>query len=144
MVCDCSQSDFDAYPDLTVHIGGQPYTMNRFNYMEVYGSMCLIKVMSMDFSGWGTSFWILGLNFFHNYYTVFDQENGRIGFAESKLSSLSQTVALNNTSIEESSSMVLPIAIAVAVLGFLAGAFVIQQRRKGSALSAQREQLIQA
>lgn len=25
--------------------------------------------------------WILGLNFFENYYTVFDQERGQVGFA---------------------------------------------------------------
>jgi hypothetical protein len=30
----------------------------------------------------------MGLTFFHNYYTVFDQGNSRIGFAESKLSNL--------------------------------------------------------
>ena len=25
--------------------------------------------------------WILGLNFFENYYTVFDQERSQVGFA---------------------------------------------------------------
>lgn len=28
--------------------------------------------------------WILGLNFFSNYYTVFDQEEYKIGFAISR------------------------------------------------------------
>ena len=28
-------------------------------------------------------YWILGLNFFENYYTVFDYENMQIGFADS-------------------------------------------------------------
>ena len=30
------------------------------------------------------SFWILGLNFFSNYYTVFDQEDMKVGFAISR------------------------------------------------------------
>jgi hypothetical protein len=33
----------------------------------------------------GRNQWILGLNFFTNYYTVFDYSNNRIGFAKSKL-----------------------------------------------------------
>jgi hypothetical protein len=28
-------------------------------------------------------FYIMGLNFFHQYYTIFDQENKRLGFAPS-------------------------------------------------------------
>ena len=32
----------------------------------------------------GRSMWILGLNFFNNYYTVFDYQNQSIGFAKSK------------------------------------------------------------
>ena len=39
--------------------------------------MCLIGIMTHD----TMSVWILGLNFFSNYYTVFDQEKYRVGFA---------------------------------------------------------------
>jgi len=43
--------------------------------------MCVIKFMHAP----GRKQWILGLNFFTNYYTVFDYRNNRIGFAESIL-----------------------------------------------------------
>ena len=40
----------------------------------------------------GKKFWVMGLTFFHNYYTVFDVENKRIGLAESKLSELTNSI----------------------------------------------------
>jgi hypothetical protein len=36
--------------------------------------------MTMDF-GINTGFWILGDNFMENYYTIFDVDNQRVGFA---------------------------------------------------------------
>ncbi len=41
--------------------------------------------MSLDFPP-DYRFWVMGITFFHNYYTVFDAENLRMGFAVSKLS----------------------------------------------------------
>ena len=43
------------------------------------GDKCVIKFMH----GPREDHWILGLNFFNNYYTVFDYENKQIGFVES-------------------------------------------------------------
>lgn len=41
--------------------------------------MCTVMIMNSPVM----TQWILGLNFFSNYYTVFDQENLRVGFAPS-------------------------------------------------------------
>ena len=40
--------------------------------------------------GWNE--WILGLTLLENYYAVYDQENGKIGFAVSKTSSMASEV----------------------------------------------------
>ncbi len=53
--------------------------------------------MFMEMSG-ANAFWIMGIPFFQNYYSVFDIENQRVGFAESKISNLVQK---NVTVIEE-------------------------------------------
>ena len=50
--------------------------------------------MTLDFAGGSTPFWILGINFFQNYYTVFDAENLRIGFAVSKYSLVNDSIIL--------------------------------------------------
>ena len=47
--------------------------------------------MSMDFPK-SSRFWILGINFLHNYYTIFDQENKKIGFTVSKSSIISDSI----------------------------------------------------
>lgn len=47
--------------------------------------------MNLNFPA-NNRFWVMGLTFFHNYYTVFDVDNQRIGFAESKISSQSDII----------------------------------------------------
>lgn len=49
-------------------------------WFEKAGETCVAKFMHHP----GRNEWILGLNFFNNYYTVFDYGNDSIGFAKSK------------------------------------------------------------
>jgi len=78
--CDCTEEEQKAVPDIRFKIDGKEYLITRDQWYE-RGSTgkCAIKFMH----GPGMGFWILGVNFFTNYYSVFDYENMRIGFAES-------------------------------------------------------------
>ena len=84
-VCFCSESQFEtSFPDLNFTIGGVNYYVPREQYVMqstyLYQDICIVGMMSSPLF----DIWILGLNFYKNYYTVFDQENLRVGFALSR------------------------------------------------------------
>jgi hypothetical protein len=54
--------------------------MPRDMWYERKGDKCIVKFMHAP----GRDEWILGVNFFQNYYSVMDYENQRIGFAPSR------------------------------------------------------------
>lgn len=78
-ICECTEEQHKSIPDLEFHIDNVPYTINRDQWFEKSGNKCVIKFMH----GVRSHHWILGLNFFTNYYTVFDYEHKRLGFAQS-------------------------------------------------------------
>ena len=70
-VCQCTEEEYSNYPTLEVIIGGTNYKLAPINYAERQDGMCAFKFMTMEMSG-PSAFWIMGIPFFQNYYTVFD------------------------------------------------------------------------
>lgn len=74
-------------PDLVFKINGQDYPIKSEDFLvdvtmpDGY-DVCYSGLKSLDDSSLPT--WLLGNLFIRNYYTVFDMENQRIGFAKSK------------------------------------------------------------
>ena len=68
IVCSCPILDFKNYSDFRINLSGIIYTVPPNSYLTRYGKYCSLNVMYVN----GLQNWVLGLNFFHNYYTVFD------------------------------------------------------------------------
>ena len=77
--CDCTNAQHLRVPAIFFKIGDDEYMISRESWFERRGNQCTIKFMHSP----REEQWILGLNFFHNYYAVFDYENQRIGLTPS-------------------------------------------------------------
>ena len=78
-VCYYGMYNTPTFPDLVYNINGTNYYMPWESYVMCEGWYCYIMILTHDTIG----SYILGLNFLSNYYTIFDQENSRIGMAVS-------------------------------------------------------------
>lgn len=69
-----------SYPDVTLTIGGRSFVLQSKDYtLQFDDGSCL-----SGFSGGSENLWILGDVFIGPYYTVFDGQNDRVGFAKAK------------------------------------------------------------
>ena len=82
----CTVEQYDAMPDLTFTIDDTAYVISKHQYMINRNGHCVLQIAPTGDTGKA----YLGINFFENYYGVFDMDNKRVGFAESVYSDLSE------------------------------------------------------
>lgn len=89
----CTVEQFDAMPDLTFTIETTDYVISKHQYIINRNGHCVLQIAPTGDTGKA----YLGINFFENYYGVFDMDNKRVGFAESIYSDLSENQSSNHT-----------------------------------------------
>ena len=95
----CTTTEYEALPDMKIQINEHIYTLPLASYIWREDGNCYLLIMAKDFgvtqsylydqdTGETTlvsspGYWILGNNFMHNYYSIYDLENELIGLVPS-------------------------------------------------------------
>lgn len=79
-------SKLASMPNLTFQFGGKEMTLTPTDYslqMKTWlGTVCISGISGIDLPPQMSNLWIVGDVFLRKYYTVYDYENARVGFAD--------------------------------------------------------------
>jgi hypothetical protein len=123
----------DNLPDITISLGNNSYTIPPSLY--VIDKDCTLGFVYGDLSAVNIS-WILGDVFMRNYYTVFDMENSRVGFAN--LSSTSDCFTSPDESNKGLSTLEIVLIGIGSVIGLSLIILLIRSCKKNSSSSSSR------
>lgn len=76
---DCS--NIDSLPRISIQIGSEIYSFERYEYVTLNHHRCSLALMSLDIPEPKGPLIVLGDTFLRKVYTVFDFKNMRVGLA---------------------------------------------------------------
>merc|ERR1711907_199425 len=78
-IVDCSK--ISSLPDLSITLGGKPFTLTANDYTIQMQGQCLFAFTGLDIPAPNGPLWIMGDVFMRKYYSVFDYGNKQMHFA---------------------------------------------------------------
>jgi saccharopepsin len=81
-VIDCGKAD--KLPNISLTFGGKDFALRPADYIIKWHGECMSAFVGQDINSPTGPIWVLGTTFLRPYYTVFDMERNRVGFALAK------------------------------------------------------------
>lgn len=74
----------DSMPNIILTFGGREFPLTPRDYIVRWHGECMSAFVAQDIQSPTGPIWVLGSVFLRSYYTVFDMERNRVGFAHAK------------------------------------------------------------